>query len=118
VLEKNGRPAGHALLAHAGPQVRIADFVIDTMDEEQWAHACSALVRMAAGLPGCYEIAAASSLPFLQRVYQRCGFRYRGSAPAYLGDPKKKFSPEDLLELSLLTGDSAYLIDAEYSLWC
>jgi hypothetical protein len=38
-LERDGRPAGHALLAHAGPQVRIVDFVIDTMDEEQWTQA-------------------------------------------------------------------------------
>jgi hypothetical protein len=108
-LETDGRPAGHALLAHAGPQVRIVDFVIDTMDEEQWTQACAALIQMVAADPGSYEVAAGSSLPFLQRVFERCGLRYRGSMPAYLGDPKNKFTSEDVLELSLLTGDFPYL---------
>jgi hypothetical protein len=117
-LERNGRPAGHALLAYAGPQVRIADFVIDTMDEEQWTQACSALIRAVMAEPGAYEVAAGSSLPFLQRVFERCGLRYRGSMLAYVGDPNKRFSPNDLLELSLLTGDSSYLVNEQDPLWC
>jgi hypothetical protein len=36
----------------------------------------------------------------------------------YLGDPKNRFAPNDLLELSLLTGDSAYLINDDNLLWC
>jgi hypothetical protein len=118
LLDRGGRPAGHALLAHAGPQVRIADFAIDTMDEEQWTQACSALIRTVAAEPGSYEVAAASSLPFLQRVFERCGLRNRGSMPAYLGDPKNKFASGDLLELSLLTGDSSYLMNEQDRLWC
>lgn len=117
-LERDGRPAGHALLAHAGPQVRIVDFVIDTMDEEQWTQACAALIQMVAADAGSYEVAAGSSLPFLQRVFERCGLRHRGSMPAYLGDPNNKFSSADLLELSLLTGDSSYLMNEQDQLWC
>jgi len=117
-LQRDGRPAGHALLAHAGPQVRIADFVIDTMDEEHWTQACAALIRRVAAEPGAYEVAAGTSLPFLQRVFERCGLRNRGSMPAYLGDPKNKFSSGDLLELSLLTGDSSYFVNEQDRLWC
>ena len=32
---------------------------------------------------------------------------------AYVGDPKHKFAPGESMELSLLTGDSAYLIAAK-----
>jgi hypothetical protein len=76
-LERNGRPAGHALLAHAGPQLRIVDFVIDIMDEVQWTQACAALIQVVAADAGSYEVAAGSSLPFLQRVFERCGLRHR-----------------------------------------
>ena len=88
------------------------------MDEEQWTHACAALIQMVASDAGSYEVAAGSSLPFLQRVFERCGLRNRGSMPAYLGDPKNKFASGDLLELSLLTGDSSYLMNEQDRLWC
>ena len=88
------------------------------MDEEQWTQACAALIQMVAADAGAYEVAAGSSLPFLQRVFERCGLRHRGSMPAYLGDPNHNFTSADLLELSLSTGDSSYLMNEQDQLWC
>ena len=78
VLKQGGHPQGYALVSFAGPQLRIADFVIGSNDEREWISALAALVNWAALQPGIAEIAAASSLNLLRRTYTAAGFRPDG----------------------------------------
>jgi hypothetical protein len=100
-----------------GTQVRIVDFVIDTMDEEQWTQACAALIQMVAADGGSLR-SRGRILPAIPSAGFRALWSLPSWMPAYLGDPNNNFTSADLMELSLLTGDSSYLMNEQDQLWC
>jgi hypothetical protein len=112
VLHKDGSACGCAILACAGPQVRIVDIVTESVTDH--TAALAALVRTAAALPGVSEIAAASSLPDQQWALIHCGFRVRKSSPVFVADPSKKLRESDTLEINLSIGDAFYQSDPEH----
>lgn len=110
ILEHEGVPCGHALIANPGGSARVADFAIaGNATSEEVTRAFSTLVRALAADNDVIEVVAASSLPKEIEAFQACGLRYRRSFPVSLADPAKTIPPELTLEIKPILGDAFYL---------
>ena len=116
ILEKDGVPAGHALLSNAEGSVRVADFVVDgeAAAQAERVPAFSAVLGYVAAQASAAELVAASSLTEVCGVFEQCGLRPRGVIPVYLADPRKQLSPHRRLETTLMIGDAFYRYDPQY----
>jgi hypothetical protein len=119
ILEKDGVPAAHALLARAYGVVMVADFAVTGAAAHQdRVSAFAALVRHSAAFPDAAEIMTGSSLDETCRVFQECGLRHRKSSAVYLADPKKQSPAEARLEITPAIGDAFYWFDPRYPFLC
>jgi hypothetical protein len=108
---------GQVVLSRIGHQVRIADLSIAGDSLEDWIQAVAAITLEVKNNPEIYEIAAASSLPWMCQALERCGFQKRGTIPIHLADPKKRIPPGAVPEVDLAIGDGFYLADASDPFW-
>lgn len=110
---RNGEVAGHLLASIAGRsrQARLVDVVVDSKDDQDWIQAVSAAIRWLQRETKASEVIAASTVGFLQRVFEACGMHQRRLWPVFLADPKKKFPEGATLEANLLVGDGGFIHD-------
>jgi hypothetical protein len=112
ILEHEGVPRGHSLVADIGGSARVADFALAGLPAPEAAtQAFSALVRALDADGGLVEIVAGSSLAQDASAFQACGLRHRQSAPVWLADPRKAFPQKSTLEIKPMLGDTFYLYD-------
>jgi len=110
ILDREGEPQGHALVCNLNGSGRIADFALaGSQSQDEITLAFSALVRALCGEPELIEIVAATSLLKETRAFERCGLRYRDSAPVLLADPRQEFPSKSHLEIKPILGDGFYL---------
>jgi hypothetical protein len=113
-LREGSTARGHALLSFAGPQVRIADLVVDSDRDYEWSAALAQVIRTATG--DAHEIVAASNLPLMRNAIEACGLRPRRTDPIFVADPKKQLG-ELTPEVNLSIGDGFYLTDPAVPFW-
>jgi hypothetical protein len=112
ILEHEGAPRGHALIANLGGSARVADFALGGQQEpEALTQAFSALVRALEADDDLLELVAGSSLGQDARAFQACGMRYRRRSPVLLADPRKAFPKDSTLEIKPMLGDGFYIYD-------
>jgi hypothetical protein len=113
ILENEGVPSGHALIANLGGSARVADFALrGEQTPTVSTQAFSALVRALKADNDIIELVAGSSLPQDVSAFQSCGLRYRKSSPVFLADPRKQFPQNAILEIKPMLNDGFYLYDA------
>ncbi len=83
VLRKNGRIAGHLLLADVDSQARIADLQLTAGEREDWAAAVGLATRLAAQ-NGASEVVAHSSFEPFSDALRAAAYRERGSEPVFV----------------------------------
>ncbi len=112
ILENEGVPSGHALIANLAGSARVADFALggpSTLAAS--TQAFSALIRTLAAQDDILELVAASSLPLDILAFEACGLRLRKRSPVLLADPKKTFPEKMALEIKPMLNDAFYLYD-------
>jgi len=110
ILEHEGVPCGHALIANLGGSARVADFALGAKPTRDAVKAAfSALVRAVAADSDAIELVAASSLAEDIEAFEACGLQYRRCFPVLLADFTKAFPPNSALEIKPILGDAFYL---------
>lgn len=112
ILENEGVPRGHALIANLAGSARVADFALGGRSTlEASTQAFSALVRTLAAQDDIMELVAASSLTLEMLAFEACGLRHRKRSPVLLADVSKTFPEKTTLEIKPMLSDAFYLYD-------
>ncbi len=112
ILEKDGVPSGHALIANLVGSARVADFALGGQSTlEESTQAFSTLVRTLAAENDILEVVAASSLTQDLMAFEACGLRQRKRSPVLLADVSKAFPEKGTLEIKPMLSDAFYLHD-------
>jgi hypothetical protein len=110
ILENQGQPSGHALIANLKGSARVADFALaGPRKTEEVEQAFSVLVRTLQTDDAVVELVAGSSLAQEITAFQACGLRYRRSSRVLLADPRKTFPEGAVIEIKPMLGDGFYL---------
>jgi hypothetical protein len=110
ILENDGLPRGHALVANLAGSAQVADFVLQgEVGPPIRVEAFSALLRTLATDKEIIEVVAASSLEQDINAFESCGLRHRRNSPVLLADFQKTFRQELPLEIKPILGDGFYL---------
>jgi hypothetical protein len=112
-LIAKGKPCGFFLLSSVGPQTRIADVFVNSIDPADWTAAFALAARAAKAQPDTSEIAAVASTDLARRALAANGFRRRGGDPAWISDPAQVLDPAIPLRLTMLEWDGSYLNNPE-----
>jgi hypothetical protein len=118
ILERDGAPNGHALVANRAGSALIADFALGGERTPQAkGHAFAALLRFLSEQHDLLEVVAGSSIREDCRVFETCGLRFRRSAQVSVADPHHLIDGEMQLEINPMIGDAFYLYDAANPFW-
>lgn len=118
ILEKHGRPHGHALVSHLSGSARVADFALaaDPPMADR-INAFATVVEYVKEQGRSLELVTASSLDDNGLAFEACGLRYRSSSPVAAVDPRKILAGNVPLEINLMLGDAYYLHDPARPFW-
>ena len=110
ILENEGVPRGHTLIANLHGSARVADFALEGRSTlESSTQAFSALVQTLAGQDDVIELVAASSLEQEISAFEACGLRHVRRSPVLLADLRKTFPQNVPLEIKPMLSDAFYL---------
>jgi hypothetical protein len=110
LLEKEGVPRGHLLLAGRDSEVRVADLVIDSNHIEDWI-ACYCLAASAARkeFSSASRLRVAAPLDFQKKALLHIGFSEESRAQIFAQGRKSILTEGELPLLNMMDNDAAYL---------
>lgn len=108
LLRRQGHLMGYFIFGRAEWEARLLDFVVDSVDANDWNLACAAVTRAALLDSKVCRVRALATFPILSQALIWNGYWCQYKEPIFIHDPTKVLDHAFPLSFQLFDGDSGY----------